>query len=364
MASMNENYETQLNKKHEYLCELLSPYYQNDVAVFKSSPSGYRMRAEFRVWHEGVDLFHIMFDKGTKEKYRVDNLPAAYPLINSAMEVIIPLLKDNQTLRKKLFQIDYLATTSNEILISLIYHKALNEEWEEEAKVLKNLLSAKLNTSLNLIGRAKKQKIVLNQDYVTERLTVFNKAYSFVQVENSFTQPNALINQHMIEWSIEQLRDVEGDLLELYCGAGNFSVPLSGYCSKVLATEISKTSVNAAQVNIRDNHVENLTIARLSSEEFVEAFKGLRTFRRLEGINLNDYQFSSVLVDPPRAGLDEQTIKLIAQFNYVLYISCNPLTLAQNLKDLNKTHKVEKLALFDQFPFTPHIETGVLLAKR
>ena len=157
-----------------------------------------------------------------------------------------------------------------------------------------------------------------------------------------------------------------GDLLELYCGNGNFTLPLSRLFRQVLATEVSKTSVHAAQWNIAANHCPNVRIARLSAEEFTEAMQGTRSFRRLreQEISLTDYRFSTVLVDPPRAGVDDATLALLQRFDRILYISCNPHTLRANLETLCRTHRIVRRALFDQFPFTPHIESSVLLVRR
>ena len=135
---------------------------------------------------------------------------------------------------------------------------------------------------------------------------------------------------------------------------------------RVLATEVSKTSVAAAQWNIQANGTDNIAIARLSAEEFTEAYTGARDFQRLaaQGIRLSDYDFSTIFIDPPRAGVASETLKLVAQFESIIYVSCNPDTLADNLQTLTQTHTVQAAALFDQFPFTPHIESGVLLAKK
>jgi tRNA (uracil-5-)-methyltransferase len=150
----------------------------------------------------------------------------------------------------------------------------------------------------------------------------------------------------------------------LYCGSGNFSIPLAQNFRKVLATEISKTSVRAAQDNILENGIQNVKIIRMSSEEFVQAQQGVRVFRRLEGIDLDDYQCETVLVDPPRAGLDDTTVSMIKEYDNIIYISCNPETLSSNLEVLLLTHKVTRFALFDQFPYTPHAECGLYLQKK
>ena len=96
------------------------------------------------------------------------------------------------------------------------------------------------------------------------------------------------------------------------------------------------------------------------------AMAGERRYRRLAHLksDLTDYQFETLLVDPPRAGLDAQTLALASQFARVLYISCNPDTLADNLNTLSATHDIDRLAFFDQFPYTRHLESGVILSRR
>lgn len=354
-------YESQLDAKHKHLSDILRPFYSGKVSLHDSPPSNYRMRAEFRIWHEGDDSFHIMFDPETKKKFRVDEFSAGSHLINLAMNTVMASVRGDPILRDKLYQVDYLSTLSNELLVTLIYRKPIDDSWTESAKNLRQSLFDIAET--DIIGRARKQKVLVDKDYVTEKLTVKGKTFSFKQIENSFTQPNAHVNQKMIEWTIEQAKGLPDDLLELYCGAGNFSIPLSKHFNNVLGTEISKTSVKAAQTNISGNQITNLKIAKLSSEEFTDAYLNNREFRRLNDIDLESYAFSTILVDPPRAGIDGLTEKLVSHFDNVIYISCNPHSLANNLRTLTNTHSIERAALFDQFPFTPHIECGVMLTR-
>jgi tRNA (uracil-5-)-methyltransferase len=359
------DYASQLSEKHSRLTSLLSTYTDSSdpqTDIFSSASSHYRQRAEFRVWHDGTDLYHIMFNQETKQQYRVDQFPVASMLINQVMDALITRIKSIPVLRDKLFQIDYLSATTDQIVVSMLYHKKLNDDWIEKINELHLDMS---NTfQIQFIGRAKKQKVIVNHDYVIEKLTIHNKEYTFKHIENSFTQPNAQVNCHMIEWVASHTQEIAGDLLELYCGAGNFTIPLSDYFDNVMATEISKTSVNAAQDNIAFNNIKNCTILRMSSEEFVSAKNKEREYRRLANIDLDAFNFTTVLVDPPRAGLDIATINMINQYENIIYISCNPDTLAQNLQELIKTHTIERSALFDQFPFTHHIESGVILKRR
>ena len=237
----------------------------------------------------------------------------------------------------------------------------MDEQWDCVAEELAQAFN------INIIGRARKQKRVIGGDSITETLQVQGRNYYYQQVENAFTQPNAGINEKMLTWACEHSAGGKStsqpDLLELYCGNGNFTIPLAAHYGKVMATEIAKSSVNSAHFNLQANSVENVVIARLSSEEMTAALKGVREFRRLRHINLADYQFGTVLVDPPRAGLDDDTLNLVQQFARIIYISCNPETLMANLQQLKQTHRLEAKAMFDQFPYTDHIETGVVLVR-
>ena len=117
-----EQYEAQLAEKVVRLQSLMSPFSAPLPEVFRSPVSHYRMRAEFRIWHDGDDLYHIIFDQQTKSRIRVDSFPAASELINQLMSVMIEAVRDNKTLRHKLFQIDYLSTLSNQAIVTLLYH--------------------------------------------------------------------------------------------------------------------------------------------------------------------------------------------------------------------------------------------------
>lgn len=357
-----DNYQTQLDEKHQQIKALFGEFNLPEFELYTSEPLNYRQRAEFRLWHEGDDLYYIMFNSETKQKFKVTDFPVACTLINDAMRKLLELIRDDKTLRHRLFQVDFLATLSGELLISLLYHKQLDEEWQTKAAQLKLQLSEL--APVDIIGRAKKQKIVLDKDFVMEKLNVGGKTYQYQQVENSFTQPNAKVNEKMLLWAQEASKGIGGDLIELYCGNGNFSIALADNFDRVLGTEISKTSVRSAQINIAENNAENIDIVRMSSEEFSEAMNGERTFRRLEGFDLTKYNYDTVLVDPPRAGLDPASCELISRFNKIIYISCNPETLKDNLATLTQTHKIDKFALFDQFPYTHHVETGVILTKK
>lgn len=362
IAYYPDQYQSLLDAKASRIRALFADHTDLAPEIFPSQPEHYRMRAEFRVWHEGDDLYYIMFDQQTKQKIRVDQFPPASALINELMPKVIELLRGNQLLRHKLFQLDYLSTQSGQAVISLLYHKKLDDAWLAEATTLRETLREQFD--VQLIGRARKQKVLLEQDFVIETLQAGDQQLQYKQVENSFTQPNAGINEKMLGWALDATSEQKGDLLELYCGNGNFSLALAKNFRQVLATEIAKPSVDSAQYNIAVNQIDNVKILRMSAEEFTEAMHG-RSFQRLANadVNLADYRCETIFVDPPRAGLDDETLKMVQGYPQILYISCNPNTLHANLEQLKTTHRIEKWAIFDQFPYTDHAEVGVWLSQ-
>ncbi|WP_043316087.1 tRNA (uridine(54)-C5)-methyltransferase TrmA [Microbulbifer sp. HZ11] len=354
-----DDYQQQLDQKVARLREAYTPYTDLQPEVFPSPPSHYRLRAEFKMWQDGARVDYAMYKQGEyKKPFVIEEFTVGSERINALMPPLLDAINGSEILRKRLFCTEFLTTLSGDALITLIYHKPLGEEWEAEARTLQERLG------VPILGRSRKQKLVLERDYVIEKLDINGRTYQYKQVEGSFTQPNGEICRSMIGWAKSCCEDKTRDLLELYCGNGNFTIPLAENFRKVLATEISKVSVNAAQENIAANGVDNLAILRLSSEEFTQAIDKVRPFRRLKDFDLDSYDFSTVLVDPPRAGLDADTCAMIARFPRILYISCNPETQLENLAELTKTHRIKRFAIFDQFPYTDHTESGVLLVKK
>lgn len=358
------DYQIQLAAKVSRLSALLSPFFSQKIAVYPSKPEGFRMRAEFRIWRDDGKLSYAMTPKGARfhrdTVIKIHSLPAACPAINDLMPKLLAWLQNDAVLQEKLYQVEFLTTKTGDMLVTLIYHRQLQETWQIAAQHLAVALK------IAIVGRARKQKVVIGRDFVRERLQADGAVFEYIQFEQSFAQPNAQVCEKMLDWACAQVGYQSTDLLELYCGNGNFTLPLSRHFRRVLATEISKSGITALRENIKLNHIDNIDVARLSAEEFTQAFRGMREFTRLkqDNIYLSDYNFSFVFVDPPRAGIDENTLALLSEFPKILYISCNPETLVSNLQQLSQSHTVVSSALFDQFPFSEHIESGVLLVRK
>jgi tRNA (uracil-5-)-methyltransferase len=352
-------YAAQLADKQARLQELLAPFDAPAPEVFDSPLSHYRLRAEFRLWRDGEQRHYAMFEPGDKRApILLEDFPIASQRINDLMPRLKAAWQASPTLGHKLFQVEFLTTLSGDALITLAYHRPLDDAWAQAAEPLAAILGA------SIVGRSRGQRRVVGRDYVSETLSVAGREFRYRQPEGAFSQPNGAVCQKMLGWAYDVLGERDDDLLELYCGNGNFTLPLATRVNRVLATEISKSSVNAALANLADNGIDNVTLVRLSAEELTQALNKVRPFRRLADVDLDSYRFGTVFVDPPRAGMDPDTCELTRRFERILYISCNPETLAANIAQLHDTHRVSRCALFDQFPWTHHMEAGVLLEKR
>ncbi len=365
----NKTYEEQLKFKIQREQERFQEFTTKDFDIIKSEPQHFRNRAEFRFWknfdEKGDSTLSYAMNSFDKKPLEIDNCSIISQDIAQLMPKLLASITHNHLLKFKIYACEFLNATTGDMLVTLIYHKKLDEQWEIAAKELEKQLN------IHIIGRSRGQKVILSKDYIEEKLSIKNETFTFHYQEGGFTQPNTKVNVQMIEWVLNNMQ-VTKDLCELYCGGGNFTIPLAQKFEKVLATEISKTSINSAKKNCSLNKINNIKFIRMSAQEFVEALAAKREYRRLqqENVDLQEYTFgsnsnqkSTIFVDPPRAGLDETTRALTSKFDQIIYISCNPETLHRDLKSLTKTHQILKFALFDQFSYTNHIECGLILTK-
>jgi tRNA (uracil-5-)-methyltransferase len=282
-------YEAQLQQKVLLNQERFQQFFDGEFDVFRSPQEHYRARSEFKIWHEGDAIFYGMNHQEHKGVVLIDECPQVNEHIATLMPKLLTKIQEYQ-LGFKLFGADFLSSDEGEIVVSLLYHRKLDSVWEQQATLMAKELG------IYIIGRARKQKVVIGQDYITQKLLIAQQEYKFRYIENSFTQPNPRVNEKMIGWALQQFENLDGDLLELYCGAGNFTIPFAKRFSKVLATEISKSSIHAAKTNMQLNGVSNIEFVRMSVEEFCEALDGVREFRRMQSIDLQSYDLKTIFV--------------------------------------------------------------------
>ena len=334
-----------MNKLSKF-CNELSNHTDIKPEIYLSPATGYRARAEFGF---SKNYFTMV---SHKHKIYMDQSSIPHPSIQQLMPNLLSKINKSEIIKKKLFQVNF-RTSGTNVLATLIYHKPLEEKWIQAAKAIQDSLA-----NISIIGRSKKQKVIIGEEDLELLCNYAKSSFKILQNDSVFFQPNFYLYSLMISFITKQLEDPR-DLLELYCGCGGFTLPLTSKFNKVFATENNRHSIRLLKESIKLNNLSNIQTARLSDDEIASALANERPFRRLENIDMQSYEFSHILVDPPRAGLSTETIKLSKQFKNMIYISCNPETFLRDMVKVNR--KIESIGIFDQFANTQHLEVVALL---
>jgi len=193
----------------------------------------------------------------------------------------------------------------------------------------------------------------LDNDYLTYCLPSEAITYQFHPTD--FTQINAGLNRLMVPLALDLLALKPDDtVLDLYCGLGNFSLPIARHCTKVMGVEGSEAMVKRAYMNAASNGLTNV-------EFFSANLDDEASFHLFDGFSVN-----KLLIDPPRVGAVE-IVKRIERINpsRIVYVSCNPATLARDAGILvnEKGYRMISAGVMDMFPHTDHVESIALFVK-
>ena len=323
----------------------ISKYYPKKIITHLSPANFYRSRCEFGYSKES----YVMHDD--KSKIYIKSFDIGVKSIQLLMPILLELINNSFEIKNKLFQINFRSNSKNNVLVTLIYHKNISEDLINKIEQIKKKLK------VEIIIRAKNQTYPKDNIYLQDLIT--SKKIKIFQTDNSFYQPNSFLLSKMID-KVKSLVKHPTDLIELYCGVGTFTLPLSKLFKNVFASENDRKSIKCLNKAIIDNNISNIHSARLSATEVNELLKG-KNFRRMGEINIKSYDFSHILVDPPRCGLTDEVVKFLKRFENIIYISCNPETYIKDIK-LLKDHKIKDIEIFDQFPNTKHLEIVSILS--
>ncbi len=169
-----------------------------------------------------------------------------------------------------------------------------------------------------------------------------------------FTQVNASINRQIVNRTVELLQLKRTDrVLDLFCGLGNFTLPIAQSCESVLGIEGSDEMVQRAAENASLNNISNaeFACADLTSIEMAN--------------NWSSNEFDKVLLDPPRSGALEIVPQIAAcNAQIIVYVSCNPATLARDAAEFTKrAYRLKSAGVMDMFPHTAHVESMAVFAR-
>lgn len=224
--------------------------------------------------------------------------------------------------------------------------KELKKLNPEITTVIQNINSRDTNVILG-----EKQRILFGKGYINDELC----SIKFKISPKSFYQVNPLQTEKLYSLAIEKANISKNDLvLDAYCGIGTIGLIASKYAREVVGVEIVKEAVIDAVNNAKNNNIENAKFYVGDAGEFI----------------INEYnqgvRYDVVIMDPPRKGSSEEFLSILIKTkpSRIVYVSCDPATLARDLKYLSSVYDIVSVNPVDMFPHTFHVENVVLLSKK
>ena len=313
---------------------------------------GYRHKARLGVKHV-IKKEKVLV--GFREKYssyvaEIDACEVLHPSVGKILDRIADLIAD-LTVHNKIAQIEVAVSDHKTALI----FRNLAELSSEDVKKL-YIFGEDHQLSLYLQPGGPDTVVPLSgekQDDLCYKLDEGNITIHFAPTD--FTQVNVEINQKMVKRVINFL-DIKADdrVLDLFCGLGNFTLPIARRAKSVTGVEGAAELVNKAQQNAISNNISNATFTAID----------LSQTDLQENINIGEYD--KVLLDPPRSGAQAVIEQLnMKNIKKLIYISCNPATLARDAGILvkEKGFKLQSAGVMDMFPHTTHVESLAIFER-
>ncbi|MDC5811021.1 23S rRNA (uracil(1939)-C(5))-methyltransferase RlmD [Vibrio europaeus] len=340
--------EAQQEYKQQTLSQLMSKFAGQSVAL--SAPvvgdeRGYRRRARVSI---KLNKKTRQLEFGFRKKQSKDIVTVTHcPVLDTELDNLLAPLYDLLSGFSNQENIGHveLVKGDNTKVIVLRHLKALKES---EKKLLEQFAVAN-QASLYLMPESDQLNRVVGESahYLEVGVTIPFEPNNFIQV-------NQNVNQTMVEQALSWLELSEQDrVLDLFCGLGNFSLPMAKQVASVVGVEGVDAMVEKAANNAQVNGINNSAFYQANLEQDVS------------GQPWAAENFDKILLDPARAGASgiiEQISALGA--SRVVYVSCNPATLARDSQSLlNQGYKLQKLGMLDMFPHTSHLESMALFVK-
>tara|TARA_R110000751_G_scaffold307898_2_gene434264 strand:+ start:35364 stop:36719 length:1356 start_codon:yes stop_codon:yes gene_type:complete len=306
------------------------------------SPFGYRRRARLAVRVKDQQLRLGFRAKSSQNIVSIDNCLVLTPQLQGIFRHLKAELKQD-SVAAKIGHIELLEDTKG---LSVLLRLTATISSEEHQKW--QLWAEQQQVDLYWQTPGEHRAKVPPQDMRHYQLDGFNLTY----YPQDFIQVNATMNEKMVAQAMDWLTPNQDDVvLDLFCGVGNFSLPLAKRAKQVVGVEVQPSMVAAGQVNAKKNQLDNLS--------FIAADLTQPAPKTITSLGV-----TKVLLDPPRAGAFEFLLTLVKlRPKQILYVSCDAATLARDAEYLvAKGYKVKRAAMMDMFPQTAHLETMMLMA--
>ncbi len=298
---------------------------------------GYRYRGQFKVSHGKIGFYR----EKTREAVDIERCPLMDESVNKFLHETRDLLKKTPD--------SFTGISEAHISCGNSALAFLKESSKERLKTGQGkLASLFLNAGFAGVFIESRDKKISRHGAHYTTLPLENLYYTVSPV--SFFQSYWKLNQIVVEHIKGSLQPLVGKrVLDLYSGAGNFSLPLALDAQEVIAVEENPSAIEDGKRNVQINGIQNCRFIRSSAEK----------------IDIEE-KIHILILDPPRLGLANRTIDRVAAMmpERIVYISCNPSTLARDLKKLSSQYDIESVRMIDFFPHTFHIESLVFLRLR
>ncbi len=256
---------------------------------------------------------------------------------------------------------------TGEIMVCLVVNGTVLPHGEELVRELRKIegmtsITISPNTRRDNVIMGDTYEILWGQGYITDLIGDIRFRISPL----SFYQVNPVQTEKLYRQALEYANLKGGETVwDLYCGIGTISLFLAQKAGKVYGVEIVPQAIEDARTNAEINGITNAEFFVGKAEEVLPAFYEQNSGEE-QGENASGVHPDVIVVDPPRKGCDEKLLETIVRMapEKVVYVSCDPATLARDLKVLcGEGYELEKVRAFDQFGMTVHVETVVLLSK-
>ena len=326
-STMHMKYDLENKFKYDKVCELVEKFTNLDRSIVKEcvydKEYNYRNKIVLHCNNKELGLYE-------EDSHKLIPIDECF-LVNNKINRIISYLKQfvkNNTVSEIMIRV---GNITNEVMVSI---------------------NGEVNDFFHLLEIV--DVLVINEKTVSKKseITSIIGNKKFLVSDNAFFQVNGVLTKKLYDevYSAIKSNDCK-NVLDLYCGTGTIGIYISELVDKVLGIEAVRDAVNDANYNKKINRCENISFISGRVEDI------------LSGV---DTKFDTIIVDPPRSGLDNTVIGDIYKIRpkTLIYVSCEPSTLMRDLKLLNKIYDVEYIKPFNMFPKTYHVECVCLLKLR
>ncbi len=361
----NMTYEKQLEFKQKLVISLLKKYGYVEKIIPMEYPFHYRNKVQAMFFQKGKTLMSGIYQSSDKTITAVDGC-----LIEdeTADRIIATVTKLGQSFKYRAYNSEtgrgflrhilvkhgflsgqvmvVLVTTDGEFKSQRSFINALLQRHPEITTIVRSI-----NNQKDGLFLGENEEILFGNGYIEEQLC----GKTFRISPQSFYQVNPVQTEVLYNKAAEYAALTGKEtLLDCYCGTGTIGIIMADKARHVIGAELNADAVTDAKANARINNTENIEFICRDAGEFMTE------------LAQNNQNADVVVTDPPRAGCSKAFLQSLVKLSpmRVVYVSCNPNTLARDLQYLTENgYKTMKIQPVDMFPYTKHIETVVLLSK-